>query len=1448
MLLLSAIPAGAQLRCEIQHYTTENGLSHVRGTSIIKDAEGFIWTGSWDGINRFDGDEFVSYKSFPGDRADLGNDRIDRIDDDQTGYLWLKGVCEFYRFDKKTQQFKPLSALIREISTHKLKIKKIFSFSKGAIWIVTKGKGLFFMPDTRTGRYYWYKNSSRKYFLPSDEVNFVHLDKAGNVWVGTSAGLASLKRGDIAGSAFTAGRVVGQGMNFADFTEDADLLYFSTRQGYLLVYQKKTGKVLSAKVSDKELNAVRKSAKGPFVFCSTLSGELVTVSLPGLQSKSLQVAPGVEILSMYEDGRGDLWLEPRSKGVIRVKRGCLEFRWFREGNSENGNISSFYKVFEDRAGVLWVSMKGSGLGYYDRLTDQIRFVYRGADDLSHTFPDIIYDIYYDKTGIIWLCTDDGIHKVVLPASKFSQEQLVQNSRIKLDNQVRGLYSDRRGRLWVGSKNGQLAVFDKGKRLPLVFENEPSSGLGSVYAITQDRSGAIWIGTKYRGLYRAVPADQTESRYRLVHYQQAPGELSSQAIFSLFTDQQGRVWIGTQGGGLNLALESKGKIRFYNPQNAFPGYPSSASQIIRCITADQSGNLWLATTEGLLILSFPGRTAQNPVIRRYIKTPGDVNSLGDNDVQFVCRDKMNRMWLSTSGGGLTLALGRSADKLSFKNYLKKDGLPSDYCLSTAEDRQGNLWIATLNGLSRFEIGRKKFSNFDQNDGLLSATFSESSCINLPDGSIAFGTSMGILKFDPATVHNPSPPSNIVLTNFQVNNADVVPGGAYSVLPTNINYVSAVKLQHDQNIISVDFSDLDYKSRNKQAMLYRLKGLSDDWQNDNRRRRATYTNLPPGNYRLEIKPIGEDYPESRIRRLDITVLPPWWSTWWAWLLYMTALGIALHFAFRIVRTILKLRQNIAVGEKMADLKMRFFTSASHELRTPLTLILNPIEEIARGENLSEQGQQYIQLVKKNAGRMIRFMNEWLDLRKLQEGKHEIKLSRVEVISLVRKVSQYFDELSREKKIKLEISSDKDELFARIDAEKIDVVVYNLLANAFKYSPEGKKIGLSIHGSGADFSISVSDEGPGVPPEHLNDIFELYYVGKSQSGKGIGIGLALCKELITLHQGAISASNNRGGGLTVTISLPTRNEHHQSGEVRPADEETHDPDLTGLETGIDEALSVPAADAGAQPLILLVEDNNELRSFLESQLSRFYRVVTAKNGESGFKKAMRLVPDLILSDIMMPVMNGIEMLDKIKHEASTSHIPVVLLTAKASVESHIEGLKYGADFYITKPFNNEYLLAAVDSLIRRRKMYFDAMLENNVVVDLSPGEVVITKRDEEFLKAVIQIVESEMTASDFNIDLVAEAVGMGRTTFYNKFKSLTNLAPVEFVRDMRLKRARQYFDAGETNVSSIAYSVGFNNAKYFSTCFKEKYKISPKDYVKSLDLKDAGRETESCHPGFY
>lgn len=1430
----------AQLSFKSEFYSTENGLSHDAVTTIIKDREGFFWIGTWNGINRFDGHHFKSFKSFPGDLSHLKNDRIDQIVEDNFKNLWIKAYDnQIYRFDKVNGQFYPFQTG----PGTKILFSRIKVGSGGEIWLITRNNGVIVVPDPRKPeRFVHYTHDpSSEINLPSDKLNFVAQDALKNIWISTDKGISCLKKTANGFREVKLDLRVFTPENFYSYTENSTRIYFGSGKGNLITIEKSRGTAVKKKISSFEINNLLAAKNGNDLYATTSGGELFVIRSTKEKQAVARFTAGEKLSRMYEDRAGLLWIEPEYNGVVRFDPVTTRFKKITsvsdDGYSYNG---TYFRAFEDIKGRVWVCMKNSGLGYFEGDKTHFKPFNNSKSPSQDNLPNAVTALYYENNGVIWFSSvDRGVNKVVLQDDYFKQRFPNPKTTQKSDNEVRGIFVDRDNRLWLGQKSKNLYVLKDGNRVPIKFTNYSDLTLGAVYCILGDSKGNIWLGTKANGLYQAKPLNAEKTVYGLTHYTKGGSggtSISSNEIYSLLEDNHGKIWVGTFDEGLNVGTEQNGVMKFLNRSNGLKGYPTEGFDKIRNMALDGKGNIWIATTNGLVVKEPGSQKLPGLAFAHYSKIPGVKQSLGNNDIQFVFRDHHNIMWLCTSGGGIDKAIVADPfKKINFRNYTTLDGLPNDYVLSCIEDHRGFIWVATQNGLSKFDPEKAEFTNFGVHDGLPKVSFSESASQHFSDHSIVFGTNRGYIYFHPDSVKDDRSSSKMVFTNLQVNNVDQFPVED-GIINADVNYLQKLVLDYDQNIISIDYTVLDSKKGGKQLYAYRLQGFETKWTNNREGLRATYTNLPPGEYVFEVKSLSNGFVEQLpYKRLEIKILPPLWKTWWAYIIYLILFVGLIEIARRIIMTVLGLKNKIAIDQKLAELKSNFFTNISHELRTPLTLILNPIEEIGRNETLSQQGTDQIEIVKKNSNRMIRFINQLLDLRKLESGKANLKVSQFDLLIFIREVFAYFSQTAVMKNITLALHADHPEVMVWADREKLDIVVYNLLSNAFKFTSDNKSIHLHVEYDTVArlVFIIVQDQGAGVEQNKLSEIFNLYYQANDHNDinqKGSGIGLALSKEIIELHGGQISAFINEDKGLSVKVGLLMGKDHFVGENVEfivgnkfPA---------TAQLPVIPEIISEDIDHKGDKVArLLLVEDNADLRTFLTGQLSRIYKVETACDGLEGLEKAQKLMPDLILSDVMMPQMGGIEMLDQLKNDVSTSHIPVVLLSAKFSIENQIEGLHYGADYYIAKPFNNDFLMAAIAGLIKQRKSLFASLVEKKEQTLIQPSAIVVTDKDKVFMEKVIRIVEQNMENTEFNIDSVAETIGLGRSTFYRKFKSLTDLAPVEFVRDMRLQRAKQYLDAGEKSISVIAYTVGFNNAKYFSTCFREKYELSPSEYLRSM-----------------
>lgn len=1454
VFLFGTLTAYGQLKSDVVHYSTRDGLSHDGVLCITRDREGFMWFGTFDGLNRFDGHNFVVYKSRPGDNSNLQSNKIRNIVEDKAGYLWVQTFdYKLYRFNKKTETFIPVSdGPYKSLFKDQVIINKIIPDNLDGVWLLTKGKGMFYVSNGTGGkpaitRYTQTGNGALT--VPGINIT-VHVTAIeGNVWVGTEAGLSCLRRTGNTYKAIKINQAGSKGLLTLPYTcaaHTSSKLYFGTSEGKIVVYDIGSKQFSAVEIaSGVRLNDICIARNG-IIYVSTTGRGLVKLNAGDLRSPKF-LSPGVTTYkSLYEDHYGNLWIEPELHGIVKYNPETGIYKTFNQ-KLDITALSRDYQVVTDASGVIWTSMKGGGFGYYDTATDDINYFYDQPGSPDQQFSNVVTSLYVDRTGVLWMSAKDGgINKIISLNNKFIFRQLALNPQNRSANEVRAMMKDSKGRLWLCTKDGYVHVYQQNKEVS-IFTNHDRR-IGFVYTVMEDSQGNVWLGTKGNGLFKASPLTADRTLYTLQNYTNNKDDdhsLSSNMVYSVLEDHKGRIWVGTFGGGLDLFTHSGNKDGFKNPLNTFHHYPMPWAKAIRHLCEDNSGHIWIATSYGLLIFNPDENSGQDDHFKAYQKVPGDPGSLGNNGVQYLCKDQAGQMWVGTFGGGLNKAIvhNNDVDHVKFKAFTKADGLPNDVVLSITADDQQDLWVATAGGLSRFNIRQQSFKTYDSFDGLPDVGFSEAACFTAANGELYFGCTNGYLSFYPQTIVHNRAPVQMALTNLQLYYKTILPGAENSPLQNAINQTASLTLSHDQNVISIDYAVLDYRAPNKVSYAYKLENFDKTWHLVNDLRKATYTNIPPGSYTLRVKGTNDDlFSNTPEKTLQIVIRPPFYLTWIAYVIYVVLAVLALMLARNITITMIGLRNKVIIEQKLTEMKLSFFTNISHELRTPLTLISSPLEELSHSEKLSARGEEYFRIINRNVNRMIRFTNQLLDLRKVQNDKMQISASETNLTELAKETGACFESVAAEKNISLLIETDNP-VYAWVDEEKIEIIIYNLLSNAFKFSPPNTKIRLLIEDNPEDgiIELKVTDEGSGVPSDSLKDIFELYHEehhGGENHLKGTGIGLALARGLALNHKGDLLARLNEGPGMTFILRLKAGYEHYTPAEISTAD---NGHTIQHLEVNENEHAyqfqmeETVAADA---PLLLVVEDNNDLRAFLEMQLRDTYRVLTAKDGVEGLEAARSHYPDLIISDVVMPRMDGIRMMDTLKQDVNTSHIPVILLTAKSSVESRIKALQYGADVYLTKPFHNDLLLASVQNLLTSRKRLFARLagIKKNQEEAPASDVVITTPKDEAFLKDVIRIVEEKMKDPNFNIDEVASGMGMGRTAFYKKLKGLSALSPVEFVRELRLKRSKELLDSGDYTVSEAGYLAGFNSLPYFSTCFKDKHQVSPSAYLKKNKTAEA------------
>ena len=834
------------------------------------------------------------------------------------------------------------------------------------------------------------------------------------------------------------------------------------------------------------------------------------------------------------------------------------------------------------------------------------------------------------------------------------------------------------------------------------------------------------------------------------------------------------------------------------------------------------------------------------------------------MHWIIATKKKELYLATFGGGLNKLL--SIDKNGngvFKSYSVLDGLPSDVLLSIREDQKQNLWMSTENGISKFIPGEERFENYDDRSITFRVRFSEAASAVTSKGKMLFGASNGIFMFDPDSINKSRFVPPIVLSKLVIANQDIVPGEG-SVLKVGLDDTKELVLSHKENIFAIQYAALDYTNPQNIQYAYILEGFEHQWTYADRLRNATYTNLPKGHYTFKVRSTNSDGVwVDNTRFLDIVVLPSFWETPLAYFLYVLFILLVIFVAVYILFTIYRLKHEVSVEQQVSDIKLRFFTNISHELRTPLTLIAGPVEYVLKNSKLPEDAREQLVVVERNTNRMLHLVNQILDFRKIQNKKMKMQVQRVNVVAFVRKVMDNFESLAEEHNIDFLFETEKDELYLWVDEDKLEKIVFNLLSNAFKYTPGGKLIRVFIHEDEGTVSVGVQDQGIGIAENKKKSLFVRFenLVDKNLFNQAsTGIGLSLVKELVEMHKAVISVDSKLGEGSCFKVDFLKGKEHYDDTVEFILEDSATSSSMTIPAPVMDATASVipivnpdediqdeESEETSNKEVMLLVEDNQELRVFLRTIFSSTYRVVEAADGMEGWSKALKFVPDIIISDVMMPEKDGIEMTKELRADMTTSHIPIVLLTAKTSIESKLEGLEYGADDYITKPFSATYLKARVENLLSQRRklqsLYRDNLMNNTHVSSLSTSEEAATEEeklpdmspnDRKFMDKLVELMEANMDNGDLVVDDLVREVAVSRSVFFKKLKTLTGLAPIEFIKEMRINRAAQLIETGEFNMTQISYMVGINDPRYFSKCFKSKLGMTPTEYRDNLGKK--------------
>lgn len=1454
--ILSFISLKSQPSCTFTQYTTNDGLIQKTISYILQDHKGFIWVSTWDGINRFDGYTFKNYKARPGDLMGFINNRVDYIAEDYKGFIWaLSYDGHVYRFDPRTESFFPLPY-------NDYQARNIYISPTGHIWITTE-KALLLVTYQDDDSHIVIENFSVDNQIQSDEkINQIYADREKNEWILTDNGIYLTTSGLKCVIPFFV-EEYPQNSSFYKVTETEDYLFFSSGKGSLWRYNKQTKEFTLIKLPvDSSVTCLQILGNKELV-CGTNNDGFFIVNINNGKSRQYKTTicpqlPSNCIKSIYVSRNHEVWIQHDKDGITLFHPQSEKINYFNPvSGKDKSEANSELFIAEDKSGNLWVHPPKGELFYYDRPADQlISFSNPAFPSEKQRIANRITALFMDRQENMWIGSyDNGLEKVTFNDTFFKFYTDPTRYERTGQNNARALLYDNQNRLWIACKDKTIAIYDNNHNflgylhLDGSISAQPDISLGMAYTITQDTSGTIWIGTKGNGLIEVRSGTTSPLCFRLKQYKYSAENiysLSHNDIYAVCEDAVGRIWIATFGGGVNYVEQAEGRTRFINYRNGLKKFPIPLCYRTRDLVSDGNGRIWIATSNGLLACKEEFSDPEQLEFEHYIRTPEDINSLSNNNINRVFLTHEKELYVLTFGGGLNKLVSLKDGKAHFNIYTTLDHLPSDLLVTLVEDKNGNLWIAMEEELCKFNPSTKTVENYPAHSFPQSLKFNEGRAVCLPEnGSLLFNTKQGVLYFKPDSINKSTYVPSIVFTGLQLSNKIITPGDSTKLLQLDIDDTRLLTFTHDNNSFSIQFAALDMKYPGNISYAYRLKGFEKEWNEVGKQRTATYTNVPRGNYEFQVCSTNSDGSwVDNIRRIDITVLPSFWETPWAIFLYILAVMCIIWIAVYILFTFYRLKHEVSVEQKLSELKLQFFTNISHELRTPLTLIVGPVEQLLEDKNISSYYRTQLNLVERNANRMRQLVNQILDLRKIQNNKMKMRVQQIELISFIRRLMESFNILADEHHIDFKLEKSVDPLYIWVDMDKLEKILFNLLSNAFKYTPQGKQIKIIIHVVRENVSICIEDQGIGISEDKQKRLFERFenLVDKNLFNReSTGIGLSLVKELVEMHKGTIGIESWVGKGSKFTILLPLGKEHFDPNtEFILTDiienEVVGDKVTAGsLISENENIFSQSVVFDSAKETLLLVEDNWELRYFLKTIFSPYFNIVEAADGVVGFNMAKEVVPDIIISDVMMPGKDGIQMMRELREEMSTSHIPLVLLTAKSTVENKIEGMESGADDYITKPFSAAYLKARIFNLLAQRKklqaLYCATLLktsaessEEDKKEDIAP---VLSANDKLFMDRLIRFIEDNLDNGNLMIADLTQELGMSRSVFFNKLKTLTGLSPVEFLREMRIKKAAQLILADESNMAQIAYQVGFNDSHYFSKCFKQVYGVTPTEY---------------------
>ncbi len=1373
------------------HYNVNNGLINNSVEYIYVDSEGYVWFATGTGLQQFDGFNFVNYLYNSNDSSSISYNFISTLSEDRNGNIWIgtlgKGLDTF-----------------------------------------NKEKGIFYHSNNE---------SDNGLILTSSTIprgrKVIAQDSEGYLWVNTNFGLNKIN---------IATRSVEQyhGDLTGDIIYDQDLKALWIASDRLKKFNTLTNKIEHFYLNEEVLYGV------------------------------------TNIRSIVMDKDGLIWLGSDAGIALFDKKrkkffnlpGYLSAADVMYTDTYSWSFRPVNAICEDNKGFIWIAVDKS-LYKINKRDGKYSIYIHEIDNPNSILNEKITGIYGNKNGVLWISyMGKGVSRVNISLKDFiPYKQVPGDSNSLSGNVVRTVYKDDYQNLWIGMYNDGINRIIPGAQNKIIhykFDPLNKNTINSNYitAIYVDRDKRLWVGTFDKGFCFAdniyFPGDPKFTRF---HFD---GNLEVQDFKE---DAAGRIWIGTQNGFYIYDPRNDNLIHYGDLAGQLPemqginiqSFLYEAPNIFRIASWNRGFCKLFVNSDTLLSHE---NTKDDIIIHDKIT---DIHhSKIDNCFTTIVKDERNIFWLGSNVNGL-IRMVEKDNLTEFIKYDKSMGAPDNSVYGIASDRNDNIWISTNHGLGKFNTRTEQFKSYYESDGILSNSFIWDAACKSKDGELFFGGTNGLISFYPDRIHDDTMTYPVFISKLIVQNKDVRVGDEIhgrKILTKNIQYTDRITLTHLETAFSLEFVSPNNLNPKETRYAYKMEGFDPDWiSTSSDRRYVTYTNLRQGTYHFMVKASNTDgIWNEKPTILMIRMLPPWWKTSFAMIIFSVLFILLLYMFRRLIlmraRLIHDARLELLKREKTEELynvKMQFFTDISHEFRTPLSLILAPLQKIYTSFENDPKLIRQIQLIRKNADRLLRLIDQIIDLRKIDLNKMKLNLTRGDIVRYLKELTDSFDDIALQRSMTLEFSSTMNSYETLFDESKLEKIIYNLLSNAFKFTPDGGKIQVSLtlqqkrniemkaQGGNRHVSeyieITIRDNGIGIPGEHRRHLFERFYRIERHDSiirRGTGIGLALTKELVDLHEGEIMIESEENKGTCFVILLPAnKNDWSEdqmiatsfenisaSDSIQPfvlTEEHEYAQKYSGQNKKTDHNKK--------NPIILLVEDEVDVRTFIREYFEINYHIIEASNGNEGLEMAIRTNPEIIISDVIMPFMDGVEMCKKLKEDIRTSHIPIIMLTARTSLESKIEGLETGADAYIEKPFSPDLLEIQISNLLENRKILRDKFNKELVI---QPADIAITSVDAIFVQKAMDIVEKHISDADFASDEFCREIGMSRSQLHRKLKALTSQPSSEFIRTLRLKRAATLLKDSKLSVEEISYRVGFNSPAYFTKCFKTLFGKTPSGFA--------------------